>query len=362
MTAMINLGRRAKAAAQTLAVTPTQDKNRALEAITAALATHQASILAANADDIAEAEAGGLTDALIDRLRLTPDRLQAIAAGVQQVAGLPDPVGEEFDVRTLPNGLRVRRRRTPLGVLGVIYEARPNVTVDIAALALKSGNATIMRGGSETLRSNLALIAAICDGLAAAGLPTDSVSYVDKTDRSLVLDMLRLHTHIDMIIPRGGAGLHTFCRENATVPVITGGIGVCHLYVDASADLDAAVGVIHNAKVQRPSVCNARDTLLVHPVVAGTLIPRVVERLGADGVTFRGDARSTALADGIEPAGPEDWDRESLSQELGIRVVDGLEEAVGHIREHSTGHSDGILTTDAQHAEHFINVVDSAAV
>lgn len=362
---LMMLGRRAKAASRQLATLPREAKDAALNAIADAIKASEDAILDANGQDVAEARSNGLTDALIDRLTLTAGRLASIVIDTRQVAGLPDPVGLEFDATTLPNGLRVRKRRTPIGVLGVIYEARPNVTVDVAALALKSGNAAILRGGKETLRSNLALVAAIQSGLAAGGLPADSVLYIDDPAREHVLRLLRLSEYVDMIIPRGGAGLHQFCRENATIPVITGGIGICHLFVDASADLERAVEIIHNAKTQRPSVCNALDTVLLHREVARDVLPRIVERLAPDGVCFKADSEAlTVLYDhsAVEAAGEEDFDTEWLSLVLGLKVVSGLDEAIAHIQQHSTAHSDGILTRDEANAEHFVNVIDSAVV
>jgi glutamate-5-semialdehyde dehydrogenase len=359
------LGRRAKAAAQVLSTTPREQKDAALLEIADALLEAQDAILAANRQDVEEGRAGGLSEALIDRLTLTPERLSGIAADTRKVADLPDPVGKEFDQRTLENGLRVRKRRTPLGVLGVIYESRPNVTIDVAALSLKSGNAAILRGGKETLRSNLALVEAIQAGLGQADLPADCIQYIDDTDRKHVLSLLRLHDYVDMIIPRGGAGLHQFCRENATIPVITGGIGVCHLFVDDTADLDRAVEIIHNAKTQRPSVCNALDTTLVHRAVAAEVLPRIVERLSADGVVFKADEEALQIVgdvEGIEAAGEGDWDTEWLSLVLGLKVVGGLDEAIAHVRAHGTGHSDGILTQTPAHADRFVDVIDSAAV
>ncbi len=359
------LGRRAKAAAQVLSTTPREQKDAALLEIADALLEAQDAILAANRQDVEEGRAGGLSEALIDRLTLTPERLSGIAADTRKVADLPDPVGKEFDQRTLENGLRIRKRRTPLGVLGVIYESRPNVTIDVAALSLKSGNAAILRGGKETLRSNLALVEAIQAGLGQANLPADCIQYIDDTDRKHVLSLLRLHDYVDMIIPRGGAGLHQFCRENATIPVITGGIGVCHLFVDDTADLDRAVEIIHNAKTQRPSVCNALDTTLVHRAVATEVLPRIVERLSADGVVFKADEEALQIVgdvEGVEAAGEGDWDTEWLSLVLGLKVVGGLDEAIAHVRAHGTGHSDGILTQTPAHADHFVDVIDSAAV
>jgi glutamate-5-semialdehyde dehydrogenase len=365
MTDMLSLGKRAKAAARILAITPTADKNKALMAVAEALEERKEAIFQANREDVEEARGSGLSEALIDRLTITPARLEGIAADVRKVAELPDPVGEEFDRMILDNGMRISKRRTPIGVLGVIYESRPNVTVDISVLALKSGNAAIMRGGKETLRSNRVLVDAIQAGLDAAGLPGDSVLFVDSPDRVLVTELLHMHEYVDMIIPRGGAGLHKACRENSMIPVITGGLGICHLYVDRSADLEKALPVIQNAKVQRPSVCNALDTLLVHKAVAGRFLPMVVERLAQDGVTFKADAEAREIVgalDGVESAGPDDWDIEWLSLVLGLKVVEGLDEAIEHIQTHGTGHSDGILTQDDENARAFVDRVDSAAV
>jgi glutamate-5-semialdehyde dehydrogenase len=342
----------------------TDAKNRALNALADAIDANSAAILAANAADMDDGRAAGLTSALLDRLNLA-GRLEGITADVRRVAGLPDPVGEEFDVQTLPNGLKIRKRRVPVGVLGVIYESRPNVTVDVAALALKTSNAVILRGGSETLRSNIALVDTIQAALASAGVPADAVQLIRSTDREYVRELLRLSDYVDMIIPRGGNALHTFCRENSTVPVITGGIGICHLYVDETADLTAAVKIVQNAKVQRPSVCNALDTLLVQESIAAQLIPQVIDRLAQDGVRFRADERALACAAGrdhVQPAKDGDWDTEWLDLILGIRVVPDLDAAMAHIQQHGTSHSDGILTRDMAAAERFLNEIDSAAV
>ncbi len=358
------LGRQAQAAARQLRTCPREAKNAALLAIASALENHQVAILAANAADLEDGQADGLTPALLDRLSLQ-GRLGGIAADVRKVAELPDPVGREFEVRTLPNGLRVRKRRVPIGVLGVIYEARPNVTVDVAALALKTGNAVILRGGSETLRSNLVLVEVIRGALASTGLPLDTVQLITEADRRYVTELLRLDKYVDMIVPRGGNALHTLCREQGTIPVITGGIGICHLYVDHTADLSAAVDVIQNAKVQRPSVCNALDTLLVEESIAAEFIPAVVNRLAQDGVTFRVDAVAGRLVGGhsaVQPAGGDAWDTEWLALILGIRVVPGLAQAIEHIQIHSTAHSDGILSTDPAAIERFLNEIDSAVV
>jgi len=291
-----------------------------------------------------------------------------MAQGLQEVAALPDPVGEIMEMVTRPNGLQVGRQRVPLGVVGIIYEARPNVTIDIAALCLKTGNAAILRGGSETLRSNRAMVGVIESALEEVGLPGSAVQYVDSPDRSLVTQLLRLDKYVDMIVPRGGESLHRLCRENATIPVITGGIGICHIFVDESADLEKAVDVIENAKVQRPSVCNALDTLLVHRTIAPKLLPLVSARLSRSGVELRADEEARAILEDkpsgarVVPAGPDDFDQEWLSLILGVKVVDDVDEAITFIQDHSTEHSDSILTNHWQHAERFVNEINSSAV
>jgi len=362
---LIAIGQQAKEAARVLANTPTEIKNRLLHIIADDLLALQRAILDANARDLADARAAGLRSNLIDRMTLTPARLQGIANDTRSVAALPDPVGEEFDGRVLPNGLRINKRRTPLGVIGLIYEARPNVTVDIAALSLKTGNAAIMRGSSEIRRSNLAIMEVIRAALRKVDLPENAVQYIENPDRAMVGHLLKLHDYVDMIIPRGGAGLHDYCRRNSTIPVITGGIGINHIFVDASADLKQAVHIVHNAKTQRPSVCNALDTLLVHEAVATDLLPRVVAHLARDGVSFRAEEKALAIVGDhpdVQPAGPEDFDTEWLSLVLGLKVVSGLDEALEHIRLHATHHSDSILTNNWDNARRFLNEVDSAAV
>jgi glutamate-5-semialdehyde dehydrogenase len=363
---MQDMGRCARAAARQLARATTESKDAALLALADRLVLDRENILAANAQDVTEARSAGLTSAMLDRLTLSESRLAGIASDLRNVASLPDPVGETFDATTLPNGLRLHKQRVPIGVIGVIYEARPNVTVDVAGLALKAGNAVILRGGSETLNSNRALVAVIRQVLSDGGLPADAVQFVDDPDRARVTELLALDEYVDMIIPRGGAGLHRFCREHSHIPVITGGIGICHSFVDESADLDAALKIIHNAKTQRPTVCNALDTVLVHRAIAQDLLPRLVEHLGAAGVTFRADpvALSTlhAQRSTVLPAGPNDFDTEWLSLVLGLKVVNDLDEAMAHIAMHSTGHSDGILTRSEANAARFVAEVDSAAV
>lgn len=344
-------------------------RNAALRAIADGLLADRDVIAAANADDLAAAAEAGLDAAMLDRLRLDAARVAALAADVRALIDLPDPLAVRFDERVLPNGLKLHRRRVPIGVLGVIYESRPNVTIDVAALAIKSGNAALLRGGKESLRSNRALADCVRAALITAELPADALALVPSSDRAHVLELLRLDASIDLIIPRGGASLHAFCREHARMPVITGGIGICHLYIDDRADLDRVIAVIRNAKVQRPTVCNALDSVLVHRAVAARVLPELVRTLAADGVQFRVDTDSFAilereLANGIrvQRAGPQDFDTEWLSLTLGIRIVDDMDAAVAHIDAHSSGHSDGILTEDAERARDFLERVDSAAV
>ena len=362
------MGRAAKAASRELATLTTAQKNAALLAIADELEAQAATVLAQNALDIADARAKGVSDALLDRLLLTEKRMAGLAEDTRKVVALPDPVGEEIEGRLLPNGIRLSRRRIPIGVLGVIYEARPNVTIDIATLSLKIGNAVILRGGSETLRSNLALVAVIQAALKKVGLPLESVQIIANPDRALVSQLLRLDAYVDMIIPRGGAGLHRLCREQSTIPVITGGIGICHLFVDASADLVRALDVIENAKIQRPSVCNALDTVLVHRAVATKFLPTLAERLARSGVKLHaGSDALEILQDNsgdakIIPAGPDDFDQEWLALILGIKIVDTLDKAIAHIHAHSTEHSDGILTNDWHNATRFVDAINSAAV
>jgi glutamate-5-semialdehyde dehydrogenase len=367
---MIEMGQRARSSAGQLARATTQQKNAALLGLAEGLLSAAEGILQANQADLDAGEAAGLTPALLDRLLLNEERLEGIARDLRHLANLPDPVGEVFDAAILPNGLRLHKQRVPLGVLGVIYEARPNVTMDVAGLALKTGNAAILRGGSETIQSNRALVDVIQRSLAQSGLPQDAIQSIDDPDRQRVFELLQMHEYVDMLIPRGGAALHRFCRENSRIPVITGGIGICHLFVDESADQYASLEVIFNAKVQRPSVCNALDTALVHRNIAAGFLPRLVDRLSPAGVTFRAsDAAIASLKrsqDGLPPcvsqAGPQDFDTEWLSLVLGLKVVDGLDEAMQHIRQHSSGHSDGILTQDEANAQRFIDEIDSAAV
>ena len=365
------IGKNARLASQSLALANSAEKDSFLNFLADILLADIDAILAANALDVADGEEDGLTSALIDRLTLNPARLQAIAADLRKVTELPDPVGEHFEASELPNGLKIHKQRVPLGVIAAIYEARPNVTIDIIGLAFKTGNAVILRGGSETLRTNRVLVELAGGALQQSGLPVKAVQFIDNPDRQLVMELLQMQDYIDMLIPRGGAGLHQFCRENSRIPVITGGIGICHLYIDSSADLDAAIPVIFNAKIQRPSVCNALDTVLVHREIAAQVLPNLVASLGSAGVTFRADPAALAclrdvphgsVPDSVFPAGVNDFDTEWLSLVLSLKVVSSLDEAIAHIQAHSTGHSDGILTASDVIASQFIKQVDSAVV
>lgn len=362
------MGQAARAASRQLATLTTQAKNAALLSIADRLETHIADVLAANAQDMADGQAKGLTPALLDRLLLTEARVRALAEDTRKVAALPDPVGAEIEGRLLPNGMRLSRRRIPIGVLGVIYEARPNVTIDIAALCLKTGNAVILRGGSETLRSNRALATVIQEALAEAGFPRTAIQYIDSPDRALVTQLLRLDQYVDMIIPRGGAALHKLCREQATIPVITGGIGVCHLFVDASADQARSLDIIENARVQRPSVCNSCDTVLVHRAVAAEFLPKLAARMGQCKVELRATGAALDLLQAnphgavVVEAGPDDFDQEWMALILGVKVVADVEEAIEHIYAHGSEHSDGILTNDWANANRFVAAINSSAV
>lgn len=358
------MGKAAKDAAFELATTSTAQKNQALAIIADELEANSAAILAANAKDIELGREAGLTDALLDRLLLNEERLTAIANDVRNVISLNDPVGSEIDSKVLENGMSLSRRRVPLGVVGVIYEARPNVTIDIAALCLKTGNASILRGGKETFFSNMELVKVIQSALAKANLPAASVQYIEKPDRELVSQLLKLDDYVDMIIPRGGAGLHKMCKENSTIPVIIGGFGISHIFVDESADLEKSLNVVENSKVQRPSACNSLDTLLVHEKIAAQLLPMIVERMN-DKVTFVTEPKAKALmaqATQIRDAVEGDFDTEWLSYTLGVKVVSDVKDAIDHMRVHNASHSDAIMTNSLENSELFINSVGSAAV
>lgn len=358
------MGKAAKDAAFELATASTAQKNQALAIIADELEANSAAILVANAKDIELGREAGLTDALLDRLLLNEERLTGIANDVRNVISLNDPVGSEIDSKVLENGMSLSRRRVPLGVVGVIYEARPNVTIDIAALCLKTGNASILRGGKETFFSNMELVKVIQSALAKANLPAASVQYIEKPDRELVSQLLKLDDYVDMIIPRGGAGLHKMCKENSTIPVIIGGFGISHIFVDESADLEKSLNVVENSKVQRPSACNSLDTLLVHEKVAAIFLPMIVERM-SDKVTFVAEPKAKALmaqATQIRDAAEGDFDTEWLSYTLGVKVVADVKDAIEHMRVHNASHSDAIMTNSLINSELFINSVGSAAV
>ncbi|PMS73489.1 glutamate-5-semialdehyde dehydrogenase [Vibrio parahaemolyticus] len=361
---LTNMGKAAKDAAFELATASTAQKNQALAIIADELEANSAAILVANAKDIELGREAGLTDALLDRLLLNEERLTGIANDVRNVISLNDPVGSEIDSKVLENGMSLSRRRVPLGVVGVIYEARPNVTIDIAALCLKTGNASILRGGKETFFSNMELVKVIQSALAKANLPAASVQYIEKPDRELVSQLLKLDDYVDMIIPRGGAGLHKMCKENSTIPVIIGGFGISHIFVDESADLEKSLNVVENSKVQRPSACNSLDTLLVHEKVAAKFLPMIVERM-SDKVTFVAEPKAKALmaqATQIRDAVEGDFDTEWLSYTLGGKVVADVKDAIEHMRVHNASHSDAIMTNSLINSELFINSVGSAAV
>jgi glutamate-5-semialdehyde dehydrogenase len=362
-------GRAARQAARQLPRLSTEVKNRALHSIAEALLARQEEILAANAEDHAAAKASGIAASVLDRLLLNPDRLAAVAEGVRAVAALPDPVGEVIDMRTLPNGLIVGRRRVPLGVIAAIYESRPNVTVDIASLCLKSGNACILRGGKEVIRSNTALARVLQEAAAAAGVPEGAIQLIENTDRALVGEMLKMRDVIDLVVPRGSAELISFVAENARMPVLIGGVGVCHTYVDRAANIDKGVRVVHNAKCRRYSICNALDTLLVHADIAEAFLPAIARAWAEAGIEMRCDQRSLAIVEAagvaglsLKPARADDFGKEFLAPIAAVRVVDSLDEALDHIYEHGTGHSDAIITEDYSAAMRFLDEVDTAVV
>jgi len=360
-------GKAAKAASRKLAHLPTEVKNKALINIGQSLISREKEILEANRLDCDEAKASGMGEAMLDRLLLTSSRLQAMAQDVRTVASLPDPVGESFDARVLPNGLKIERRRVPLGVIGIIYESRPNVTVDISTLCLKSGNAVILRGGKEALRSNAALVRVIKDAIREAGVPEDAVQFIESTARELVNEMLKMKDTIDLIIPRGGEGLVAMVTENARMPVLASGAGICHTYVDPSADLDKAVAIAYNAKVQRPTVCNALDCLLVHRDIAERFLPMVAREWAKAGVEMHCDERALKILKPISglklaPAAKEDWGKEFLALIAAIKVVDSLDEALEHIARYGSGHSEAIVTEDYSAAMRFLDEVDAACV
>jgi glutamate-5-semialdehyde dehydrogenase len=354
--------RAAKEAARALALASTRVKNEALLQMARGLEERTAPVLEANRADLERGRAAGLTSAFIDRLTLSDARVEEMAAGLRQIAALPDPVGETVETWRRPNGIEISRVRVPLGVIGFIYESRPNVTADAAGLCLKSGNAVLLRGGSEALASNAAIVNVLGKAVEKAGLPADSVQVVDTADRAAVMAMLTLDRFVDLIIPRGGEEFVRLVAERATVPVLKHDKGVCHVYVDASADLDMAAAIAVNAKAQRVSVCNAMETLLVDSAAAAAFLPRVAARLRLAGVEMRGDERTRALVPDARPAADADWDTEYLDYIVAIRVVDGLDAAIEHIRRHGSGLAEAIVTSDLRNSRRFTREVDAAAV
>ncbi len=367
MTELEEKGKAAKAASKKLAFLSTETKNKTLLNVAEALISKQDEILAANKIDYDEAKASGMNEAMLDRLMLSPSRLEAMSQDVKTVAALPDPVGEVFEMHTLPNGLQIGKKRVPLGVIGAIYESRPNVTIDISSLCLKSGNAVILRGGREAINSNSVLAKVTQEACYQAGVPQGAIQFVESTERALVNDMLKMKGVIDLVIPRGGPGLIKLVSENAAMPVVTGGIGVCHTYVDKSANLDKAVAIAYNAKVQRPTVCNALDCILVHSQVAQAYLPAIAKEWARANVEMHCGERAIAILRLIPslklvPAVDEDWGKEYLSLRAAIKVVDSIDEALEHIERYGSGHSEAIVTEDYSAAMRFLNEVDAACV
>jgi glutamate-5-semialdehyde dehydrogenase len=360
-------GKAAKEASRRLAYLSTDIKNNALRNIAEDLRGKTKEIIAANKLDLKQASANGINETMQDRLLLNEARLEGMAKDVLVVAGLPDPVGEVFDMRTMPNDLLIGKKRVPLGVIGTMYESRPNVTIDISALCLKSGNAVILRGGKEAFNSNLALVKLVQQAISRAGVPEGAVQFVENTDRALVGEMLKLNQYIDLMIPRGGAPFVKFVIENAAMPVVAGGIGVCHTFVDSSADMEKAVAIVYNAKVQKPSVCNALDTILVHQVVAEEYLPEVAKELAKAGVELHCDKGAMKILKPesglkLKAAVKEDWGKEFLSLTAAIKVVDSLDDALAHIAKYGSGHSEAIITEDYSSGMRFLNEVDAACV
>lgn len=352
----------AKQAAAKLAVTSTAVKNAALLAMAAALEAQQSEILAANERDMTAAAAKGMKSSMLDRLKLTAERISGMADGLRQVAGLADPVGNVIDGKTLPNGLHITKIRVPLGVIGIIYEARPNVTADAAGLCLKSGNAVILKGGSEAMESNKTVAAILAQAAEGAGIPAGYIQFIDTSDRQAVQDLIHMNGLVDVVIPRGGAGLIQAVVRNASVPVIETGAGVCHTYVDKDANMEMAMKIAFNAKVQRPSVCNAMETLLVHKDIADKFLPMMLMMYNSSAVEIRGDKAVQEYSGQVHPATEEDWSTEYGDLRLSVKIVDSIEEAMAHIAKYGTGHSECIVTNNYQAAQLFQYTVDAAAV
>lgn len=353
---------RAKAATAGLRTLSSAVKDAALHAMADALIARQEELFEANARDLETGREKGLSEAMLDRLKLNQSRVQQMAEGCRQVASLPDPVGRVIGGWTQPNGLKIEQVRTPLGVIGVIYESRPNVTVEAAVLCLKAGNAVVLRGGSEAIHSNVLLAQIISQAAREAGVPSGAIEIIETTDRAATNHLVTLNDYIDLVVPRGGEGLKKSLSAVATVPLIFAAGGVCHIFIDETAELEQAVEIVHNAKVQRPSTCNALETLLLHSATAAHQLPAIAQRLEASGVELRGDEASRAIVSSIKPAGEDDWYAEYGGLTLAVRVVENMNSAIAHIETYGTGHSDAILTQNFRNAEEFVNRVDSAAV
>jgi glutamate-5-semialdehyde dehydrogenase len=353
---------KAKKASRALATIPTEIKNNALFRMAAGLEQKAGELISENGKDLTEAEKKGLSKAMIDRLTLTPDRIKAMADGLREVAALPDPVGEVLRMWRRPNGMEVGRMRVPIGLIGIIYESRPNVTADSAALCLKSGNGVLLRGGSEAVHSNNAIVEVLSQAGNEAGIPEGAVSFIENPDRACVMEMLKLNQYIDLIIPRGGEGLIRMVSENSTIPVIKHDKGICHVYVDSMADLAMAEEICFNAKVQRPGTCNAMETMLVHQGVAKAFLPKVIARLKKAGVEIRGCEKTRAVVPGITEASDRDWDTEYNDLILNVKTVDSMEDAMAHIAAHGSQHSEAIVTNDYRNAMRFHREVDASAV
>lgn len=362
MTQAQLLGQRAKQAEKTLATASTELKNKALENMAQELVSATSEILSANAEDMKNARANGVSQVMLDRLLLTEDRIVGMAKGITDIVRLPDPIGVTLSEIKRPNGMTVKKITVPLGVIAVIYEARPNVTSDAAALCLKSGNAVILRGGKEAINSSKAIVKALRLGLEKTGLDENCISLITDTSRDSATELMRMNEYIDVLIPRGGAGLIRSCVENSTVPVIETGTGNCHIYIDKDADIQMAADIVYNAKTSRPSVCNAAESLVIHKDIIKEALPIIKKRLDEKNVELRGDDTARASADGILPATEDDWGREYLDYIMSVKTVESLDEAIEHISKYSTGHSECIVTENEAAAEEFLKRIDSAAV
>lgn len=362
MSKLISLGQNAKEASYVLMNSSTTEKNNALFKMAEKLLNSSNEILEANKKDLQNAKDKGTSEAMIDRLSLDMGRLEGMADGLKQVVSLPDPIGEVTSMWVRPNGLQIGKKKVPLGVIGIIYEARPNVTCDAAGLCLKAGNVVILKGGSDAINSNIAIVKALREGLKEAGLPEDSVQLIEDTSRETATEMMRLNEYIDVLIPRGGAGLIQAVVKNATVPVIETGTGNCHVYVDSEADLEMAKNIVLNAKTSRPSVCNAEEKLIVHEAVAEKFIPIMINALREKNVEVRGDSKVMKIVNDVKEATEEDWGKEYLDYIIGIKIVSNIDEAISHINKFGTGHSEAIVTKDYNNSQKFLQKVDAAAV